>query len=502
MNADYLRLRERLAEVQDLGSAQALLEWDQRTMMPARGSAARAEALATVVRLGFERFASDEVGALLDALGPWAEALPYDSDEASLVRVTRREYDKARRVPATLKAEIARTAAIAGDAWIEARKASDYAAFQPHLERIVALRREYAACLAAPGTDPYDALLDDYEPGFTAAAAARMFEALKAGLVPLLGRIRERAGAVDDSVLAGRFPADRQRTFCLDVMRAIGFDDDGFRLDVSAHPFETRMAAGDVRMTTRYDEGRLADALFGCVHELGHALYESGVDPALARTPLDRGTSMGIHESQSRLWENVVGRGLPFWRCFYPRLQQAFPEPFAGLPLERFWRAINAVRPSLIRVEADEVTYNLHVLLRFELERALIGGDLAPADLPREWNARMREYLGIEVPDDRRGVLQDIHWSQGDFGYFPTYTLGNVIASQLWERATAEVPGLEAAIEAGDFAPLRRWLHAAIHHHGAKFTGEELLARVTGRGADPAPYLAYLDAKFAAVYGG
>ncbi|MCU0254626.1 MAG: carboxypeptidase M32, partial [Acidobacteria bacterium] len=250
MNADYRRLRERLAEVADLGSAQALLEWDQRTMMPARGGAARAEALATVVKLGFERFASDEIGELLEALEPWAETLPYDSDEASLVRVTRREWDKARRVPAALKAEIARTAAVAGDVWIEARKASDFPAFRPHLERIVALRREYAACLAAPGTGPYDALLDDYEPGFTTAAATRMFDALKAGLVPLLGRIRERTGAVDASVLSGRFPAEGQRAFCLTVMRAIGFDDDGFRLDVSAHPFETRMAAGDVRMTT------------------------------------------------------------------------------------------------------------------------------------------------------------------------------------------------------------------------------------------------------------
>ncbi len=381
MNADYARLRERLAEVQDLSSAQALLEWDQRTMMPARGSSARAEALATVVKLGFERFASDEVGALLDALGPWAAALPYESDEASLVRVTRREYDKARRVPAALKAEIARTAAIAGDAWIEARKASDFAAFRPHLERIIALKREYAACLAAPGTVPYDALLDDDEPGFTSAAAARMFDALGAGLTPLLDTVRSRTGAVDERLLAGHFPADRQRAFCLTVLRRIGFDDEGFRLDVSAHPFETRMSAGDVRMTTRYDESRLSDAFFGCVHELGHALYESGINPALARTPLDHGTSMGVHESQSRLWENVVARGLPFWRYAYPGLQRAFPEPFERVPLEAFWRAINRVEPSLIRVEADEVTYNLHVLLRFELERALIAGDLAVADL-------------------------------------------------------------------------------------------------------------------------
>ncbi len=489
MSDAVARLREHLASIQDLLSAQALLEWDQRTMMPARGSAARAEALATLVRLSFERFASPDTGALLDEAAAATDALAYESDDAALVRVTRREYEKAVRVPSALKAEIAREAAIGGDAWVLARQASDFARFRPHLERMVALKREYAGCLSAPASDSYDALLDDYEPGLTTAAAEGMFTALRQELVPMLEAARGTGGRIQTAVLDGTFPADRQRRFCLSVLERLGFDEAAFRLDVSAHPFETRMSAGDVRMTTRYNERRIGDALFGCIHEFGHALYESAIDPALARTPLDRGTSMGIHESQSRLWENVVGRGLPFWSFFYPWLVDAFPGPFASLPLDAFRRSINAIEPSLIRVEADEVTYNLHVLLRFELERGLISGELPVEELPQEWNARVGEYLGIEVPDDARGVLQDIHWSQGDFGYFPTYTLGNVVAAQLWERAVEEVPGLEASIAEGEFGPLRDWLRGAVHRHGAKFTGEELLVRVTGRALDARPFL-------------
>lgn len=494
MKGAVARLREHLAAIQDLLSAQALLEWDQRTMMPARGSAARAEALATVVRISFESFASPETGALLDDAAAETQALPDESDEASLVRVTRREYDKAVRVPSTLKAEIARAAAIGGDAWIAARQASDFAAFRPHLEKLVALKREYADCLATPGSDRYDALLDDYEPGLTAAATEEMFASLKATVVPLLERAAARGATGGAAALDGDFPADRQRAFCLLVLERLGFDPATFRLDVSAHPFEVRMSAGDVRMTTRYNERRIGDALFGCIHEFGHALYESAIDPALARTPLDRGSSMGIHESQSRLWENIVGRGRPFWSFFYTRLVEAFPEPFSRLPVETFRRAINRIEPSLIRVEADEVTYNLHVLLRYELERGLIAGEIPVEDLPREWNARMAGYLGVEVPDDARGVLQDIHWSQGDFGYFPTYTLGNVVAAQFWDTVTSEVPGLETAIEGGEFGPLRDWLRGAIHRHGAKFTGEELLVRVTGRALDTRPFLARMQA--------
>ncbi len=499
MNEAYQRLLDRLAEVQDISAAAGVLAWDQRTMMPSGGTSARADQLATLVRLSFERFTSDEIGELLEELGPYGESLDHDSDEASLIRVARRDYDKAVRVPLELQAEMARSASIAEASWKQARAASDFAMFLPHLEQALDLKRQYIACFE-PCDEPYDVLLDDYEPDMKAAEVRTVFEKLKAGLVPLVAEIQERAAVVDSSALSGVFPIDRQRDVERMILTSFGFTDDEWRLDETAHPFASKGGPQDIRLTTHHSIDELT-SIFACMHEFGHGLYEHEVDRTLYRTPLARGASLGVHESQSRLWENMIGRSLPFWRCFYPAIQEAFPEQLSGLTLDGFYRAINRVQPSLIRIHADEVTYNLHVILRFELELELTSGQLAAVDVPEAWDARIREYLGIEVPDVADGCLQDIHWSGGAIGYFPTYALGNVIAGQLWERIRVDLPDLEQQVERGEFGPLRDWLREHIHRHGRKLMPRELIERIVGGPIDPQPLLAYLRTKFGVIYG-
>jgi len=495
----YGKLVERLGEVYDLGAAAGLLSWDQRTKMPAAGARARADQLATLTRLAYERFTADEIGELLEELKPYEASLDYDSDEASLVRVARRDYEKARRVPLELRAETARAAALAEPVWREARLASDFDSFLPHLERAIELKREYVACFE-PYDDPYDPLLDDYEPEMKTAEVRRVFADLKAGLVPLVAAIAERSDAAEVPQLVGPFPLEAQQEVELTLLRAFGFTDEEWRLDETAHPFASKGGPQDIRLTTRHVPDSLT-SLFACMHEFGHGLYEHQVDRGLYRTPLQRGASLGVHESQSRMWENMVGRSLAFWRGFYPTLQAAFPDALAGLDVDGFYRAVNRVEPSLVRIHADEVTYNLHIILRFELEQELIGGRLPAHELPAAWDARVEQYLGIEVPDVADGCLQDVHWSSGSFGYFPTYALGNVVAGQLWERIRADLPDLEQAIERGEFAPLREWLREHVHRHGRKFLPRELVERVVGAAIDPQPLLGYLRAKFGAIYG-
>jgi carboxypeptidase Taq len=406
------------------------------------------------------------------------------------VRVTRRDFDKARRVPGELVAELARAGVAARGVWLQARETNDFAAFAPYLERNIELRRRYSACFPE-AEHPYDPLLDDYEPGMSTADVRDALGRLRDGLVPLVAAAPE----VDDSLLRqGPFAEAGQRALLTTVLRAIGVDDEQWRLDEAAHPFEATIAATDVRLTTRYDEADL-DSLYSGLHEFGHGLYEHQIDPALARTPVGGGASSAWHESQSRLWENMVGRSAGFWRWCLPHAQAALPERFSRATWQEVQRAANAVRPSLIRVSADEVTYGLHIVLRFELELALIEGDMAVADLPAAWNERTDAYLGVEVPDHAHGVLQDIHWAEGAFGYFPTYALGNVIAGQLWARLTADLPDLDECFAAGDFAPLREWLAEHVHRHGRRQLTTELLEGVVGGGLDPAPYLAYLEAK-------
>ena len=497
MSADALAdLRARLAEVADLRAAATLLDWDQETMMPPAGAEARAEVSATVRRLAHERATDPALGELLERLRDHEASLDPDSDEASLIRVARRRYEKARRVPSELAGEIARAEALGQHAWQAARAASDFEALRPALERNVELAREYAACFPDVA-EPYDALLDDYEEQMTGAQVAAVFAKLRDFLVPLVRAIAEDGAPPPE--LRGPFPVERQREVVATVLRHVGWDERRWRIDDSAHPFSASIGAGDVRITTRYDADHL-QSLLAALHEAGHGLYAQGVAPELRRGPLDGSPSMALDESQSRLWENVVGRSRPFCRFLHGVLAPAFPAAFDGVDADALYRALNVVRPSLIRVEADEVTYALHVILRFELERALIHGELAVADLPEAWNDGMRRLLGVEVPDDAHGVLQDVHWAAGSFGYFPTYALGNVVALQIWERARADLPELDARLERGDCAELGAWLRERLYRHGAKFTPAETIERVTGGPLDPAPLMRYLAGKYGELY--
>jgi len=495
-HAAFQALRDRLATICDIRKAISLLGWDQHVMMPPGGAALRAEQLATLGRIAHEQFIAAETGRLLDDARAWAEDHDYESFEASLVRVVTRDWEKARRVPPELRAEIDRAASLADPIWVEARKNDDFASFLPALRTNLDLCKRYIDCFDA-GDEPYDVLLDDYERDMKTAEVRRIFDYLKEHQAPL---IAEYAGIVEEPP-AREFPRDLQRRFELEVVRRFGFDDRAWRLDPTVHPFASGTGVDDIRLTTRYFDDNL-DGLFATMHEFGHGLYEHQIDPLLERSPLARGVSYSFHESQSRTWENLVGRSLSFWRFFFPRLQETFPEALAGYDAERWYAEVNAVERSLIRVEADEATYNFHIILRFELEQKLIADAFPLEQLPEEWNRRMWEYVGVDVPDDTRGVLQDTHWAGGSFGYFSTYALGNLISAQIWERVTSDLPELNASVEAGELAPLRDWLREHLHRYGRKFTPAETLERVVGtREIDPAPYVRYLSEKLGSLYG-
>lgn len=489
-----------LARVQDLNAAANVLEWDQETYMPDGAAGARAHQVATLRKLAHEFFTADEVGTLLEALAPATQALDPGSTEASLVRVTRRDYEKAFKIPAALVAEMAEAVALGKQAWRQARETNTYAVFAPHLERLIDLNVQKAEAL---GYDDrrYDALLDQYEEGMKTATVEAVFADLRAQLVPLVHAIAA-CEPPDDGFLRRTFDKQKQWDFGLDVIKDFGYDFDRGRQDLSTHPFTTAFSITDVRLTTRVDERYLPTALFGTLHECGHGLYEQGIDRALDRTPLADGTSLGMHESQSRLWENLVGRSRAFWQCYYPRLQTFFPDQLGDVSPEAFYRGINKVEPSLIRVEADEVTYNLHVMLRFELEQAMIEGRVTVADLPDLWNAKMEDYLGLRPETDADGVLQDIHWSLGALGYFPTYALGNLMSAQLFRQARHDLPGLDDRIAAGRFADLLGWLRTHIHQYGRKVQALEILHRLTGQGLHAGPWLDYIREKYGALYGG
>jgi carboxypeptidase Taq len=497
MDARLTELKQRLAEISDVGKAQALVSWDQRVLMPPAGGAVRAEQLATLSKIIHEKFTSPELGRLLEELEPYGESLPYDSDDACLIRVTKRDFEKAVRVPKELRVEIARATSRGYEAWQEARTTSNFELLRPHLERNVELRREYGDCFK-PYDDPYDPLLDDFEPFMKTAEVQRVFDVLKPELKAIVADVASRE-PIDVSPLYGSFPADRQKQFALVVLDRFGFDPTKWRFDETAHPFATNTGINDIRLTGRYDD-RHFEGVFSAMHEFGHGVYEHGVDLGLERTPLARGVSMALHESQSRLWENLVGRSRAFWHYFFPKAQEAFPEAFGDLSEEALYRAVNAVQPSLIRVQADQVTYSLHIILRFELEREMIAG-LDLRELPGLWNERMKDLLGVDVPDDAHGVLQDVHWGGGGIGYFPTYALGNVVSAQLWERIGRELPERDELFARGEFGELREWLRDNIYRHGRKFTPQEMLERVTGGGLDPAPYVRYLRQKVDEIYG-
>ena len=499
-NSSYAELKARLAKIQDLNAVEGLLGWDQQTIMPANANDVRSAQIATITGLAHEMFTADETGRLLDAAAKETAESDPESDEASLVRVTRRDWDRARRVPNELAAEMALASGEGYEAWKHARENADFKAFFPYLEKMIELKRRYVACFPEVA-EPWDALFEDYEPGMTAAEVKTVFARVQEGLTPLMKLVADNQDAVDDSAMHGHFPAAQQEKLSRRLLGHWGFNDAGWRLDPTAHPFASSAATTDVRITTRYDEGFLNSSLFGTLHECGHGMYEAGVSPTLERTPLCHGVSLGLHESQSRMWENLIGRSRDYWRFAYPILLEEFPEQFKGVSEEQIHRAVNKMAPSLIRVEADEASYTLHIIIRFELELAIFRGEIQASDLEEAWNAKYKEYLGLDVPDAARGVLQDVHWSVGLLGYFPCYALGNIISCQIWDRMNREISDINGKIAAGEFAPLQDWLREHLWRYGRKFTPKQMIERAAGEPLNPEPYLAYLTDKVTSVYG-
>jgi len=493
-------LRQVLGEVADLEEATRVLYWDLETYLPAGGFEGRGQVLSTLTRRAHDLLASEQLTRLLDAAEAEVAGLDFDSDDAALVRVTRRDHDRERRVPSELVGEMAEASAVASPAWREARAKADFKLFAPHLATNLDLSRRRAEAIGFESR-PFDALLYT-EPGMTTSQLEAIFARLKEAIVPLVRRIVAHADRVDDSCLHGDFPAPAQLDFVKRVITGIGYDFERGRMDPAAHPFMIGINPGDVRLTNRVSTEFLPMSIFGGIHESGHGMYGQGIAAELAGTPLWEGASPGIHESQSRLYENLVGRGRPFWKYWFGDLQGAFPEQLENVEVEGFYRAINKVRPSLIRVEADEVTYNLHILLRFEIENDLLEGRLRVDEVPAAWNAKMEEYLGIEPRHDAEGALQDIHWTfAGEMGSFPAYTIGNLVGAQLMEAIEADLPDLAGQLQAGEFAPLQGWLRDRVHRHGRKFTPAELLERAIGRPMDAGPWIAYVERKFGEIYG-
>ena len=493
--ADALeQLKERLTEVGDLGNVIGVLGWDQLTMMPRAGIRHRAEQGATLQRIAHDKFTDPAIGKLLDELRPLEDSLDPDSDDACLIRLARRDYEKAVKVPSSLRAEMARASSEANPVWVKAKAENDFASFLPVLQRNIELKLQYVDLLADGADERYDVLLDDYEPQTKTAEVRAVFEELKPPLVALIAELRDRE--VDDSFLHGDFPVERQRALAHEVVDLFGHRPDSWRIDPTEHPFASGPGRNDVRITTHYHPDSIK-SLFSTMHEYGHGLYSHQEPEHLERLPTGGPCSLGIHESQSRLWENLVGRSLPFWQFFYPRVQETYPEQLGGVGLDAFLPAINRSKPGLIRIEADEVTYGMHVMLRFELEQDIVEDRVELKDLPQAWNQKMWEYLGVEVPDDGHGVLQDMHWSGGMIGYFSTYLLGTVASVQIWQAVLRDVPDLEEQVGRGEFAALRDWLGSHIHMLGRKFSSQEVLRRATGSTLQAQPYLDYLRSKYA-----
>jgi carboxypeptidase Taq len=492
-------LKNHLRELSDLGSAQAVLAWDMETYMPPGGAPARGRALSTLSKIGHQKFTSAEIGRLLDELRSYEESLPHDHDDAALIRLTRRDYERQTRLPSEFVAQLAEQSAASYDAWTKARPANDYASVLPHLQKNLDNSRRYAEYF--PGYEHIaDPLIDGSDFGMKASTIRQIFAQLREQLVPLVNTVTA-LDPVDSAALNRTYTPEQITAFATDVIKRFGYDFERGRLDRTHHPFCTTFSIGDVRITTRYPEHDWSDPLFSTLHESGHAMYEQGIDAAYEGTPLAGGTSAGVHESQSRLWENIVGRSRGFWEYFYPLLQQHMPEQTAGLSLDEFHRIVNRVERSLIRTEADELTYNLHVMLRFEFEMQLLEGTLDLKDLPEAWHARYQADLGVHAPDDRDGVLQDVHWYGGRIGgVFQGYTLGNILSAHFYELALAAHPQIPAEMKSGKFDLLHGWLRENIYRHGSKFTAPELIERITGGGLTIEPYMRYLRTKYSELY--
>lgn len=500
MKAKLQELRNHLAEANDLDSAASVLFWDQTTYMPSGGGPARARQLATLDKLAHEKFTDPAVGHVLDELQSYEESLPYDSDEASLIRVTRREYQRRLRLPADFIARFSAHTAETYDAWTVAKPANDFAAMRPYLEKTLDLSREYASYF--PGSDHIaDSLIDRHDHGMTASTVRRLFVEMRTQLTPLVQTLIAQP-PLDDSCVFQHFPEAEQLAFGRRVVERLGYDFNRGRQDKTHHPYMIRFSLGDIRITTHVNEHDVRDALFSSIHESGHAMYEQGINAEYEGTPLAEGTSAGVHESQSRLWENLVGRSRGFWEYYYPHLQAAFPSQLGRVSLEVFYGAINKVERSLIRIDADEVTYNLHVMLRLDFELQLLEGSLEVRDLPEAWHERMETDLGIAPKDDATGVLQDMHWFFDHIGgVFQGYTLGNIMSAQFYEAALRAYPDIPAQIKAGGFQTLHSWLKENIYQHGSKFTAAELVERATGGPLSIEPYMNYLRGKYEALYG-
>ena len=502
----YNELLVRMGEVNDLLCSESLLSWDARTMMPPGGTATRGKQMATLKVFARNHLVADETRRLLDAAEAETANLPADSVERTICAQVREAIDYHLRIPAELVQKRAELGARGHHVWAQARQDDDYASFAPILEETLSLNREMAECIGYE-ENPYDALMYRFEPGETLASLQPLFAALREGLLPLVRAIGEKEPPRVD-FLQRPFPVEKQLAFALSMARKIGYDTDRGRLDLTVHPFEISFTRNDVRITTRVNDEWMPKSLFGTLHEAGHGMYEQYCDPAYTRTPLAPdlvglyavgGVSFGAHESQSRLFENQVGRSREFWELNYGELRDAFPEQLAGIDVETFWRAINRVQPGFIRVESDELTYDFHIMLRVDLEAALIDGSLSVAELPEAWNAKVKEYLGLDVPNDRLGVLQDVHWSSGQVGTFCNYTIGNVMAGQLFAEAKRD-GRVGDGLAAADYTPLREWMTEHVHRHGRRYTREQLLQRATGRGLDPADYVDYLTSKYSEVY--
>ena len=499
--ASYDELVKRCKEITLLSSTSSILYWDQHTFMPAGAAAFRADQMSLLSKLVHTQFTDPKVGELISDCEQSDLVNDAVSPEAANIRELRWQYDKQTKLPADLVEEITKITTLANQHWVDARAKSDFKIFLPWLEKVIALEKKKADAYGYEG-EPYNALLDDYEPGGTVDDVVEVFKNLRNELVELLQKIKNAPKKPDVSIVEREYDVKLQKIFGESVAAAMGFDFNTGRLDTTTHPFCTGIGIGDTRILTRYNPNRLNDALFGTMHEAGHGLYESGIDKATHfGTPMGESVSLGIHESQSRMWENQVGRSKPFWKYFLPQAQRLFRKSLAGVSLDDFYGAINNVTPSYIRVEADEATYNLHILLRFELERALLTGDLKPADVPGEWNSRFKKYFGIEVDKDANGCLQDVHWSAGLVGYFPTYTLGNLYSACFFDKARQDMPDLDQQFERGELLNLREWLRNNIHVHGQRYRAGDLCKKVTGKPLDYKPLIDYMTAKYSEIYG-
>ncbi len=498
MEEKLQELKKLLAEIANLRATSAVLNWDQLVNMPAGAAEDRGEQIATVEEIIHKQSTADELGVLLDDLSAKAGALDADSDDARMVKVAKRHFDKALKVPIDYVSENARVTTVAQSVWEKAKIESNFEVFRPYLEQVVDLRRQYADFFK-PWDHVYDPLLDDFEPGMKTAEVQEIFGKLRPMQVGLIKAIAQKP-QVEKSFLNLDYPEKGQLDFGVEVIRQFGYDWNHGRQDKSAHPFTTSFGLNDVRITTRFSTDYLPTAMFGTMHECGHALYELGINKKYNRTPLADGASMAVHESQSRMWENLVGRSRAFWKHYFPRLQAIFPSQLGNVNAETFYKAVNAVEPSLIRTESDEATYNLHIMLRLEMEIALMEGSLAVKDAREAWNEKFKAYLGLVPPDDAHGILQDVHWSFGGLGYFPTYALGNLVSVQIWERMQQDIPDIDEQIEAARFDGLLNWLREHVHIFGAKYEPQELMVKVTGSKITPEPYMRYLEAKFKDIY--